>query len=101
MTHLRRRAVDLKNEAMQDAYPELWRLVTHRPVQSPAWRNFWKVWLIAFVPMMVALAVTGEAVFTVTGVLVLAGGVALAKVATVVLRRIGRLDEPDTSEARR
>lgn len=47
--------VDLEGERVRDAFLELWRLLARRPVRSRPWRDFWKVVLPSFTPLIVLI----------------------------------------------
>ena len=75
---------------MRDAYPELWRLVTRKPEQSPAWRDFWKVWLVGFVPTFAVLIILDLSVLSIgLGLVLLAICLGATFVAGMLMRRLG------------
>jgi hypothetical protein len=81
--------VSLKGERLRDSYPELWRLVTRKPERSPAWRDFWKVWLVGFVPTFAALIILDLSALSIGFGLLLALCLGATVVAGMLMRRLG------------
>jgi hypothetical protein len=92
--------VDLKGERQRDAHAELWRLIARRPARSHAWRDFWKIWLVGFGFMVIALAILGKGPFTFAGLAVLGAGVVVTYLTGLAFRRLGVIaDYRDASGA--
>jgi hypothetical protein len=85
---------------MRDGYPELWRLVTRKPEQSPAWRDFWKVWLVGFVPTVVLLIVLDPGALSIGFGLALVICVGATFVAGMLMRRLGIIRDHRAGERR-
>jgi hypothetical protein len=81
--------VDVKGERQRDGYAEFWRLLLRRPVRSQPWRDFWKVWLVGFGFMAVALALLGQGPFTRTGLAVLVAGAVITYLTGLMFRKLG------------
>jgi hypothetical protein len=81
--------VSLKGERMRDAYRELWRLLTRKPEQSPVWRDFWKVWLVGFVPTLALLIILDPGVLSIGFGLALVICIGATFAAGMLMRRLG------------
>ena len=84
-----RPVVDLKGEPLHESYPELWRLLSRQAPKSRPWRDFWKVWIASFVPVMLAFIALETTPFSLLGFAILIAVVPLTFLIGNVFRRLG------------
>jgi hypothetical protein len=81
--------VDLEGAPLRESYPELWRLLSRQPPQSRPWRDFWKVAIPTFVPVMLAFVALETTPFSPLGLALLIAVVPLALLIGSLFRRLG------------
>jgi hypothetical protein len=86
-----RPVVDLEGEPLRESYPELWRLLSRQAPKSKPWRDFWKVWIASFVPVILAFTVLDTTPFSPLGLAVLIAVVPVTFVIGSVFRRLGQI----------
>ncbi|MDA0167932.1 hypothetical protein OJ998_02450 [Solirubrobacter taibaiensis] len=84
-----RPVVDLEGEPLRESYPELWRLLSRQAPKSRPWRDFWKVWIASFVPVMLAFILFETTPFSPLGFAILIAVVPLTFLIGSVFRRLG------------
>lgn len=74
---------------LQNGFGELWLLLRRRPAEDRPWRDFWVVWIAAFVPFVVALLIVDPPALSLTMLIVIVGGLVWLVLARKALTYLG------------